>query len=178
MRIVNYLNGISYVENVVEGIDFNSVSYLKKEIVLGQNEIYDADFNIAKNDENLVLKTLFYKSIFNAISLYFKDNLLQASPLNFWTRSETHLVQFPGTENPQLKERCGNLVEGGYVILYFLDTITSGGSVGLPTQNFSINLQENSMIIFPSGQDYKYSINKIGENKERKFIEIVIDERI
>jgi len=34
MRIVNYLNGISYVENVVEGIDFNSVSYLKKEIVL------------------------------------------------------------------------------------------------------------------------------------------------
>jgi hypothetical protein len=178
MRIVNYLNGISYVENVVEGIDFSLISYIKKEIVLGQNEIYEADFNIAKNDENLVLKTLFYKSIFNAMSFYFKDNSRQISPLGFWTRGETHLIQFPGTENPQLKERCGNLIEGGYVILYVLDTITSGGNINLPNQNFSINLQENSMIIFPSGQDYKYNINKIGENKERKIIEMVIDERI
>ena len=57
MRIINYLNGISYIENVVEGIDLNSISYEKKELVLGQNEIYHAEFNIGKNDENLVLKT-------------------------------------------------------------------------------------------------------------------------
>ena len=178
MRIVNYLNGISYIENVVEGIDFSTISYVKKEAVLGQNEIYDADFNIAKNDENLVLKTLFYKSIFNAINLYFNQNSIKRPLLSFWTKNENHFVQFPGTENPQLKERCGNLIEGGYVILYFLDTITSGGNVNIPNQNFSINLQENSMIIFPSGQDYKYNINKIGEDKERKFMEIVVDERI
>jgi hypothetical protein len=177
MRIVNYLDGIAYFENVIEGIDLNSISYKKQELVLGQNEIYHAEFNIAKNDENLVLKTFFYKSIFSALSLYFKSNSI-VEKNNLWTRSENHFVQFPGTENPQLKERSGHLVEGGYTVLYFLDTITSGGNVNIPSHNFSINLQENCMIVFPTGQDYKYNINKIGENKERKFIEIVINERI
>jgi len=177
MRIINYLNGISYIEDVFKDIDFNSISYEKKDLVLGQNEIYHADFNIGKNDENLVRKTLFYKSIFIALNTYLNNNSIVGKD-NLWTKSEEHFVQFPGTENPQLKERCGNLIESGYTILYFLDTITSGGSVSLPNQNFSINLQENCMIVFPSGQDYKYNINKIGENKERKFIEIVFHERI
>ncbi len=177
MRIVNYLNGIAYLENVVAGIDLNSISYEKKELVLGQNEIYHAEFNIGKNDENLVLKTLFYKSLFSALSLYFKSNSIVEN-VNMWTRSEDHFIQLPGTENPQLKERSGNLVEGGYTVLYFLDTVTSGGNVNIPSQNFSINLQQNCMIVFPSGQDYRYNINKIGEGTERKFIEIVFDERI
>ena len=97
MRIINYLNGISYIENVVEGIDLNSISYEKKELVLGQNEIYHAEFNIGKNDENLVLKTFFYKSLFSALSLYFKSNSI-VEKVNVWTRNEDHFIQLPGTE--------------------------------------------------------------------------------
>lgn len=172
MRAVKYLNNIVYVENVVENIDFSLISYELKDIVLGQNNVYNADIDIAKNDTNLKSKTFFYKSIFEGIYNYFKEIEVR-SPLKPWIKFENHFVQVPGTEDPQIKQRCAVFEKEYYVVLLCLNTINDGGFISLPNQNFSIHLQENTMLVFPGGKEYEYNIHKIGGSNNRSFIEMV-----
>jgi len=172
MKRIDYLNGIACFEEVSNGIDFSLVTYEKTNNFFG-NEIYEASFNFGKNDNNLKIKTFFYKSIFTAVNDYCKNNLIEIKK-DMWIKFENHLIQFPGNEDPQLNKRCADLNEGKYVMLYCLDTINDGGFITIPNQNFSIHLQQNSMLVFPTGKDYEYNIHKIGGNKERKFIEMVI----
>ena len=173
MRAVKYLNDIVYFEDVVKDIDFSSISYELKNVLLGQDNIYEADIDLARNDTNLKSKTFFYKAVFKAMYSYLRELEIK-SPLNLWMKFENHFVQVPGTEDPQMKQRCAAFEKDCYVVLFCLNTINNGGFISLPHQNFSIQLKENTMLIFPSGKEYEYVIQKIGGSANRSFIEMVV----
>jgi hypothetical protein len=173
MRAVKYLNDIVYFEDVVKDIDFSSISYELKNVFLGQDNIYEADIDLAKNDTNLKSKTLFYKSIFEGLHKYLKE-IEERAPLKPWMKFENHFVQVPGTQDPQMKQRCAAFEKEYYVVLFCLNTVNDGGFISLPNQNFSIHLQENTMLVFPGGKEYEYNIHKIGGSTNRSFIEMVV----
>jgi hypothetical protein len=173
MEKINYNNKVSYYTKVVFGNDlYQNESHLGlsyKKPINGQESYFQIAPLLNEFAEYSVAFAKFYKEVSICMKDYIEENNMSKE---VWIKYEGWKLQEPGTEDPQIKNVVVDYIEGRITMLYFVDECSPEGTLFFPKQGLSINPAPNSLLIFPSGEEYSYEIKKISK-ESRRIIEMV-----